>query len=74
MRLIAHFVDRAQQAVASGVHPERIARLDCLRPLQRMGDDIPDQALERFAELEAAIDREFAAVVHEAEDSDATHG
>jgi hypothetical protein len=74
MRLIAHFIDLAQRAVAAGVHPERIARLDCVRPLQRMGDDIPDHALAQFTELEAAIDREFAAVIHETEDEDAAHG
>jgi len=74
MRIIAHFVDLAQKAVAAGVHPERIGRLDCVRPLQRMGDDIPDHELSRFAALEAAIDREFAAVIHEAEERDAAHG
>jgi V/A-type H+-transporting ATPase subunit A len=74
MRLIAHFIDLAGKAVAAGVHPERLARLDCVRPLQRMGEDIADDELPRFAELEAAIDREFAAVIHDAEDGHAAHG
>jgi V/A-type H+-transporting ATPase subunit A len=60
MRLLAKFFDHAEAAVAAGTHPERLAQLACLRPLQRMGEDIGDDALPRFAELEAQIDREFA--------------
>jgi V/A-type H+-transporting ATPase subunit A len=65
MRLLARFFDLATAAVAAGTHPERLARLACLRPLQRMGEDIGDDALPRFAELEAAMDREFAALAAE---------
>jgi V/A-type H+/Na+-transporting ATPase subunit A len=61
MRLITRFIDLAEAAVAAGLHPERLARLDCLRPLQRMGEEFADDALERFAELEARLDSEFAA-------------
>ena len=32
----------------------------CLRPLQRMGEEIGDGELARFARLEAAMEREFA--------------
>ncbi|HET9820971.1 MAG TPA: V-type ATP synthase subunit A [Burkholderiaceae bacterium] len=60
MRLVARFVDRAEAAVGTGVHPERLARLPCLRALQRMGEEIGDDALPRLAELEARVDREFA--------------
>jgi len=66
MRLLARFFDLAAAAVAAGTHPQRLARLACLRPLQRMGEDIGDEALPRFAELEAAMDREFAALAAEA--------
>ena len=62
MRLIAKFIGHAEAALAGGVHPERLATLECLRPLQRMGEEIGDDALHRFAELEARIDREFAAL------------
>ena len=65
MRLLAKFFDQATAAVSAGTHPERLARLACLRPLQRMGEDIGDDALPRFAELEAAMDREFAALAAE---------
>ena len=60
MRLIGKFIDLADAAVAAGVHPERLARLASLRPLQRMGEEVADTALERLAELEARLDREFA--------------
>ncbi len=61
MRLIGKFVDLAEAAVAAGVHPERLAHLSSLRPLQRMGEEIADAELARFATLEADLDREFAA-------------
>ena len=45
MRLIGKFVDLAEGAVAAGVHPERLAHLPSLRPLQRMGEEIADAEL-----------------------------
>jgi len=74
MRLIGKFVDLAEAAVAAGVHPERLSHLRSLRPLQRMGEEIADAQLERFAALEADLDREFAGLVHANEAGDATHG
>ena len=74
MRLIGKFVDLAEAAVAAGVHPERLAQLRSLRPLQRMGEEIADAELARFAALEAELDREFAELVHAHEAGDATHG
>jgi V/A-type H+-transporting ATPase subunit A len=62
MRLIARFLDLAERAVQDGIAPDRIARLDSLRPLQRMGEEIGDDALERFDVLAASLDREFAAL------------
>jgi V/A-type H+-transporting ATPase subunit A len=63
MRLIGKFISHAEAAVAAGVHPEALSRLATLRPLQRMGEEVADTALDRLAELEARIDREFAALV-----------
>jgi V/A-type H+-transporting ATPase subunit A len=60
MRLIAKFIDHAEAAVEAGVHPERLARLEVLRSLQRMGEEVADDRLERLAELEARMDRDFA--------------
>jgi V/A-type H+-transporting ATPase subunit A len=62
MRLIAKFIDHAEAAVGAGLHPERLATLACLRPVQLMGEEIGDDAPERLVELEARIDREFAAL------------
>jgi V/A-type H+-transporting ATPase subunit A len=72
MRLVAKFIDHAEAAVAAGVHPERLATLPCLRALQRMGEEIGDGQLERFAELEARLDREFALVLPGATTTEAT--
>lgn len=63
LRLLTKFFDLAEAAVTAGVHPEQLARLACLRPLQRMGEEIGDNELPKFAELEARIDREFAALL-----------
>jgi V/A-type H+-transporting ATPase subunit A len=60
MRLVARFIERAEAAVGAGVHPERLAHLPCLRALQRMGEEVGDDALPQLAELEARVDREFA--------------
>jgi hypothetical protein len=46
----------------------------CLRPLQRMGEEIRDSELPRLAEIEAAMEREFAQLTHDSETSDAAHG
>ncbi len=72
MRLIGRFIDLAAAAVAAGVHPQQLAQLACLRPLQRMGEEVADGALERLADLEAALDREFAALARPTGSPDAT--
>jgi len=74
MRLIGKFVDLAEGAVAAGVHPERLALLSSLRPLQRMGEEIADAEFARFATLEADLDREFAELIHATGTGDAAHG
>ena len=67
-------VELAESAVAAGVHPEHLAQLATLRPLQRMGEEIGDAELARFAALEADLDREFAELIHASEAGNATHG
>jgi V/A-type H+/Na+-transporting ATPase subunit A len=62
MRLIAKFIASAELAVATGVHPQALGSLACLRGLQRMGEEVGDGELERLRELEAQLDREFAAL------------
>jgi V/A-type H+-transporting ATPase subunit A len=74
MRLLGRFIDLAEAALAADVRPDRIARMACLRPLQRMGEDIGDGELDRFAALQAAMEREFADFAPTSETSDAAHG
>jgi V/A-type H+-transporting ATPase subunit A len=59
MRLLAYFVDQAEVALHAGVAPDRIAAMACLRPLQRMGEEIGEDRLEGFAALEARMVAEF---------------
>jgi V/A-type H+-transporting ATPase subunit A len=74
MRLLGRFIDLAEAALAAGIEPERIGALECLRALQRMGEDIADSELGRLAELEARVEREFAQLAPDREASDAAHG
>ncbi len=60
MRLLGRFFDAAERAVGHGVSVEDLARLPCLRPLQRMGEDVSDDDLSPLAALEARLDEEFA--------------
>ena len=62
MRLLGRFFDLAEAALAAGVEPERLGAMACMRPLQRMGEEIADHELPRLAELEARMEREFAQI------------
>ncbi|NWG72799.1 MAG: ATPase, partial [Parvularculaceae bacterium] len=59
MRLLAYFIDKAEGALHAGVTPDRIAAMKCLRPLQRMGEEIAESEIEKFAALEARMEAEF---------------
>ncbi len=77
MRLLGHFCDLAEAALAGGAEIERIAALPCMRPLQRMGEEIADDQLPRLAELQIRMEREMAQIVPAAavsEPGDAAHG
>jgi len=67
MRLLGRFIDLAEAAQAAGAEPERIAAIECMRSLQRMGEDIADHDLPRLAELEARMERELAQITPAAE-------
>jgi len=74
MRLLERFFDLAEKAVGAGVAPSAIAQMACVRPLQRVGEDIGDAELARFVALQAAIETEFARLTETAERSDASVG
>ena len=63
LRLLVHFIELAESAASYGVAPEQIAALDVVRPLSRMGEDIPEGALDRLAELERRVEEAFATLV-----------
>lgn len=65
MHLVARFIDLAGEAVAAGIAPERLGRLACVRPLVRMGEEIGDNELPRFAELKAQVEAQFQALARE---------
>ena len=71
MRLIARFIELAEAALARGASPERIAQMAIVRPLRRMGEDIPEAAPQTFADLTARMAAEFAALADEREPHDA---
>ncbi len=62
LRLLTHFIEQAQRAQEAGSTPEAIFALDIVRPLQRMGEEIGDAQLERFAALAQRIDTAFEAL------------
>jgi V/A-type H+-transporting ATPase subunit A len=59
MRLLAFFVVRAEAALQAGVGADRIAAMTCVRPLQRMGEEIAEGELDKFTALEARMEAEF---------------
>lgn len=64
MRLIGRFLDLAEQALAAGVAPERLAALPVFRTLQRMGEEIGDDELGRFAALQAQMEQALGELIH----------
>jgi len=54
------------------VHPDAIASLACLRPLQRMGEEIGNDEVARIAILAADVEREFASLTAGTGGGDAT--
>jgi len=55
--MVDRFIDLATAAVERGADPDALHGLPVMRHLQRMGDDIPGDQLERFEELEKELER-----------------
>ena len=75
MRLLGRFLDLAELALSAGVAPERLAALPVFRALQRMGEDIGEEDIERFAALQAQLEQVLGELIHagrEAPDAAAT--
>ena len=60
MRLLGRFLDLAEQALAAGVAPERLAALPVFRALQRMGEDIGEEDIERLPRCRRNLSRCWA--------------
>jgi V/A-type H+-transporting ATPase subunit A len=74
LRLLIRFFELAEAATARGVVPEQITGMSVMRPLARMGEDIGEQELDRFAALEARVEAEFATLANSVEAADAAYG
>ena len=69
-RLVAHFIDQAEAALARGATPQQLAAMQAVRLIARMGEDIGERDFARFAELEERMEAEFHALaVEEAADA-----
>ncbi len=60
LKLILRFVTLAEAALGDGVPPQRIAELDVLRRLQRMGEEIGESELEKFSGLSESVEAAMA--------------
>ena len=60
LSLILHFIKLAETALEHGVAPQKIAELPVLRRLQRMGEEIGEDQLDKFSELSAALETAIA--------------
>jgi V/A-type H+-transporting ATPase subunit A len=58
MRLINHFIDQSEKAVAQTVSVDAINTLPVMRRLRRMGEEIGDDELEKFDELRQELEVE----------------
>ena len=56
LKLILRFVTLAETALDNAVPPQRIAELDVLRRLQRMGEEIGESDLAKFADLGESVE------------------
>lgn len=62
LKLILRFIALAEEALADGVPPQRIAELDVLRRLQRMGEEIGESELEKYSDLSESVEAAMAAL------------
>jgi V/A-type H+-transporting ATPase subunit A len=68
LRVVIHFVDRAQQAVDAGADPGRIAALPVLATLARLGEEYGEDRIEAIESLWNEVDTAFHGLVGAADD------
>jgi V/A-type H+-transporting ATPase subunit A len=59
LRTLMRFIDRSQAALDAGMGVDEIAALPLLRRLRRMGEEIGNDAVQGFEDLQAEIDAEL---------------
>lgn len=65
LRLVVRFIELAEESLERGILPERIAALPVLRRLQRMGEEIADDQLDRIEPLWRQLEGDFAVLERE---------
>ena len=60
LRLVMRFIELAEQALKKGVSPADMAALPAVRHLQRMGEEIGEDALDRYGALRNALENGLA--------------
>ncbi len=68
LRVVVHFIDRAQQAVDDGTEPGRIAALPVLATLARLGEEFGEDRIEAIKALWNEIDTAFYGLVEATDD------
>jgi V/A-type H+-transporting ATPase subunit A len=62
LELVDDFIRHAEQAVQQGVDPDLLLTLPVTRRLQRLGEDIANEELERFDELTHEVGHAFSSL------------
>ena len=62
LRVVVHFLDRAEAAVAAGLDPEAIAALEVLVTLRRLGEEFGEDRIGDIEQLWSEIDDAFHAL------------
>jgi V/A-type H+-transporting ATPase subunit A len=66
MQILNHFIDLSEAALAQQVSVETISQLPAMRELRRMGEEIGDDRLEQFGELQRRLDAGMAELTRRA--------
>jgi V/A-type H+-transporting ATPase subunit A len=60
LKLILRFIALAEGALERGIPPQQIAELDVLRRLQRMGEEISENEMEKLSDLTESVEAAMA--------------
>jgi V/A-type H+-transporting ATPase subunit A len=69
MKLIARFIELSGNAAGQGIAVNRVATMPVMRQLRRLGEEIGDDALERFDQLRERLEADFTALTRGSDDA-----